>query len=56
MTDDVDALYGLPIEDFTRERNALAARLRKGGEPERAEEVKRLAKPPVAAWVVNQLF
>jgi hypothetical protein len=53
--DDVDALYGLPLDEFTPARNELAKQLRKEGDKERADEVKALAKPSVAAWAVNQL-
>jgi hypothetical protein len=53
--DEVERLYGLPLEEFTKERNALAARLKKEGETERAEEVRALPKPTAAAWAVNQL-
>src|SRR5688500_5287730 len=55
-SDDVDALFQLPQSEFTAARNALAARLKKAGHPERADEVKALAKPPVSAWAVNQLY
>lgn len=48
-------LYGLPLEQFTAERNALAKRLRQQGDRERAAEVAKLRKPSVAAWAVNQL-
>ena len=51
----VDRLYGLPVAEFTSERNKLAARLRKEGDKQAAEEVKSLRKPPLAAWAVNQL-
>jgi hypothetical protein len=53
--DEVDDLYGLPLDEFTPARNELAKRLRKEGDKERADEVKALAKPSVAAWTVNQL-
>jgi hypothetical protein len=53
--DEVDRLYGLPLEDFTKERNAAAARIRKEGDGERAEEIKALPKPTLPAWAVNQL-
>ena len=53
--DEVDRLYGLPLDEFTAARNELAKRLRKEGDKERADEVKALAKPSVAAWTVNQL-
>lgn len=55
-TDDaIDELYALPVEEFTAARNALAARLKKDGSKAEAEQVKRLAKPTVSAWVMNQL-
>jgi len=52
---ELDRLYGLPLEEFTKARNDLAARLKKAGETEAAAEVKALAKPSVPAWAVNQL-
>jgi hypothetical protein len=52
---DVDELYGLPLDRFIPERNALAKALRNGGERERGAEVAGLRKPSVAAWAVNQL-
>ena len=48
-------LYGLPLDRFTPERNALARELRQRGERDRAAEVAKLRKPSVAAWAVNQL-
>ena len=53
---DIDALYQLPLAEFTAARNALAARLKKAGRAEEAERVKALAKPPLTAWTVNQLY
>ena len=53
---EIDRLYQLPLKAFTPERNALAARLLAAGDPEAAERVKSLAKPPASAWAVNQLF
>lgn len=44
----IDALYELPLGEFTAARNALAKEL---GDP----DVKKLAKPSVPAWAVNQL-
>lgn len=52
--DDLRALYEVPLTDFTKERNALAKRLRDDGERERADEVKALGKPSVPAWAINQ--
>jgi hypothetical protein len=52
---DLDELYGLPLDRFTPERNALAKELRNAGRREEATEVAALRKPSVAAWAVNQL-
>jgi hypothetical protein len=54
--DDIDALFQLPPDKFTAARNELAARLKAAGKDDEAARVKGLAKPPVSAWVVNQLF
>jgi chromosome segregation ATPase len=48
-------LYGLPLERFTEERNALARQLRQAGRRDEGESVARLRKPSLAAWAVNQL-
>ena len=47
----IDRLYQLPLDEFTAARNALAKELGKEGAP-----VKTLAKPPAAAWAINQVF
>lgn len=52
---EADDLFGLPLERFTEERNALARELRREGRRDEAAEVARLRKPSVAAWAVNQL-
>ena len=52
---DIDALFQLPLTEFTSSRNALAARLKKEGRAEEAETIKGMQKPPVSAWAVNQL-
>jgi hypothetical protein len=52
---DPSDLYGLPLERFTPERNALATQLRQEGRRDQAAEVARLRKPSLAAWAVNQL-
>jgi hypothetical protein len=51
----IDALYGLPLAEFTAERDALAKRLRAEKRRDDADAVKKLAKPSAAAWLVNQL-
>ena len=48
-------LYGLPLEDFTRERDSRARELRKAKEREAAAAVGKLKKPSQAAWAANQL-
>jgi hypothetical protein len=50
----VDGLYELPLSEFVRERNALAARLAKEGKRGPAANVKALRKPTAAAWSLNQ--
>lgn len=56
LDDEIDALFRLPLAEFTGERNTLAARLKKEGRSNDAERVKLLAKPSVSAWAVNQLY
>jgi len=56
LEDDIDALFRLPLAEFTGERNTLAARLKKEGRRNDADRVKLLAKPSVSAWAVNQLY
>src|SRR3954451_22774991 len=51
---DADAVYGLPLEQFVPERDALAKRLRAEKRRAEADEIKALRKPSVAAWAVNQ--
>lgn len=53
---DTDALFKLPLEEFTSARNALVAQLKKAGKRAEADEVKALTKPSVSAWAVNQLY
>lgn len=48
----IDRLYALPLDQFTAARNALARTL-KGDD---AARVKRLVKPTVVPWAVNQLY
>jgi hypothetical protein len=52
---ELDRLYGLPLDDFTRERNELAKRLGAEGEHEAAETVRKLKKPNLPAWTINQV-
>ena len=52
--DETARLYGLPLDEFTAERDAVAKRLRADGEREEAARIKKLRKPSVPAWAVNQ--
>jgi hypothetical protein len=54
--EETDALFRLPLGEFTAARNALAARLKKSGRSDAAVRVKGLQKPSMSAWAVNQLF
>jgi hypothetical protein len=56
LADDLDSLFALPLSEFIAARNALAVRLKKDSRADEAARVKALAKPPVSAWAVNQLF
>jgi hypothetical protein len=53
---DVDALFRLPLAEFTSARNAVAAQLKKSGRGDEAADVKALGKPSVSAWAVNHLY
>lgn len=53
--DEVDRLYGLPLDEFTVSRNQLVRRLNQDGQRGAAAEVAALRKPSVPAWAVNQL-
>jgi hypothetical protein len=47
-------LYGLPLEEFTPARDALAKELKAAGRKEEAAEIKSLRKPSLAAWALNR--
>lgn len=48
----IDDLCKLPLDEFTKARNALAKTL-SGGDK---KAVASLVKPSVAMWIVNQLY
>jgi hypothetical protein len=52
---EIDRLYGLPLAQFTAARDDVVRRLRSGGDRQGADEIKRLRKPTVAAWALNQV-
>jgi len=59
MSDDLDAaldrLYGLPADEFTAARDALAKELRGAKRRDEAEAVKRRRRPTAPAAAINQL-
>lgn len=48
-------LYGMPLEEFVTERDALAQRLRDRGDRDQAASVSRLRKPTTDVWALNQV-
>jgi len=52
---DVAPLYAVPLGEFTRRRDELAARLRAAGRRDDAAAVRRLKKPSVPVWTINTL-
>jgi hypothetical protein len=53
MLDEADDLYGLPLDEFTKARDALAKRLRGEKRRDDADLVKGLKRPSVAAGAIN---
>jgi hypothetical protein len=53
LDDRIDRLYQLPLDEFTPARNALAKEVAGEGGP--GNDVKKLSKPPAAAWAINQV-
>src|SRR3954452_7857266 len=52
---ELDELYRAPFDEFIARRDALAKSLRKDGRRDEADEVKKLRKPALSAWALNQL-
>jgi hypothetical protein len=52
---ELDNLYAALPADFTRARDDLAQRLKQAGQVEAAADVKKLRKPTIPVWAVNQL-
>ena len=52
----IDALYALPLDEFVLRRNALASELKRDEREEEAAEVKKLTRPSLAAWALNQVY
>jgi hypothetical protein len=55
LEQELDELFGVPLDRFTSARNELAARLKSAGQGDAAERVRTLRKPSVPVWAVNQL-
>jgi hypothetical protein len=55
LDEEIERLYGLPLEEFTAARNELAGDLSKEGRPADVARVRKLKKPPVSVWAVNRL-
>ncbi|MGH3003395.1 MAG: hypothetical protein ACRDM1_12185 [Gaiellaceae bacterium] len=52
---ELDGLYDLPLEEFTKARNDLAGRLKRAHQVEAAAAVRALKKPSLVAWGANRL-
>jgi hypothetical protein len=50
-----DELYGLTPAEFTAARDDRARQVRAAGQRDEAAAIKKLARPTVSAWLVNQL-
>jgi hypothetical protein len=49
-------LFRAPHADFVTERKRLAAELKASGDKDGAAKLGKLARPPISAWAVNQLW
>ena len=54
--DAVITLYRAPLDKFVAERKRLSSELKAGGDKAGASRLAALARPPISAWTVNQLF
>lgn len=54
LDDLISRLYSLPAQEFTEQRDALARRLRSDGDRDGAAKVRKLQKPNLPAWAINQ--
>jgi hypothetical protein len=55
LEEELDRLYGLPLDEFTPARNDLARRLKRAGQADAAARIQALKKPSVPVWAANQL-
>src|SRR6187401_2310064 len=51
----LDDLYREQPEDFIARRNELVKELRKAGDRDGAERLKKLRRPTPAAWLINRV-
>ena len=51
----IEELFAAPLKEFTGVRNAKVAALNAAGHGEQAQLLRRLGRPPVSLWAVNQL-
>ena len=54
VDEEIDRLYGTPLDEFVQERDELAKRLTRDGDRDAGARVKALRKPTVGAWALNQ--
>src|SRR5215468_1639469 len=54
--DAVETLFQAPHEQFVAERKRLAGELKAAGDKDGAARLAKLTRPPVSAWVVDQLW
>jgi hypothetical protein len=55
MAEAAEDLYEVAPDKFTAARNALASRLRREGDRGAADEVKKMRRPSLTAWALNQV-
>jgi hypothetical protein len=54
--DAVASLYQVPLDQFVAERKRLAGELKTAGDKDGAARLAKLARPPISAWAVDQLW
>jgi hypothetical protein len=54
--DAVESLFQAPHEQFVTERKRLAGELKAAGDKAGAGKLAKLARPPISAWIVDQLW
>lgn len=52
----LETLFRAGFAEFVAERKRLAAELKAAGEKDASARLAKLARPPVSAWAVNQLW